>query len=150
MAQSIELDNDVMALVRCEAEVQNRSVSEQITHWLHIGRAIEMSDDFDHARVSAALAGELQTTDLTALEKAVWSEKFLEKMSEPGPGEEDFFANLHRSPPLPDISFSAMSSARIPIPRNEPTWAACGIVGCKTGDKRSGHSSPWAWWRFRP
>lgn len=96
MAQSVELSDEVMPLVRCEAELQNRSVSEQITHWLRIGRAIEKCGAFDHARISAALAGELQTTELTALEKAVWSERFLEKMSEPGPGEEDFFAELLR------------------------------------------------------
>lgn len=99
MAQAVELGDDVMALVRCEAELQNRSVVEQITHWLHIGRAIEKSGAFDHTRVSAALAGELETADLTALEKAVWSERFLEKMSEPGPREQAFFAKLHRSAP---------------------------------------------------
>ena len=97
MAQSVELCDEVMALVRCEAELQNRSVADLITHWLRIGRAIEKSGAFDHTRVSAALAGELQTTDLTALEKAVWSESFLEKMSEPGPGEEDFFAELRKN-----------------------------------------------------
>ncbi|WP_040440015.1 TA system antitoxin ParD family protein [Roseibium aggregatum] len=97
MAQSVELCDDVMSLVCCEAELQNRSVSEQITLWLRIGRVIEKSGAFDQARVSAALAGELQTTDLTALEKAVWSERFLEKMSEPGPREQDFFAELRKN-----------------------------------------------------
>ena len=97
MAQSVELSDEVMALVRCEAELQNRSVADLITHWLRIGRAIEKSGDFDHARISAALAGELQTTDLTAPEKAVWSEMFLEKMSEPSPGEQDFFDELRKN-----------------------------------------------------
>ncbi len=97
MAQSVELSDEVMSLVRCEAELQNRAVVEQITHWLRIGRAVEKSGAFDHARVSAALAGELETTDLTALEKAVWSERFLEKMSAPGPGEQDFFAELRKN-----------------------------------------------------
>ncbi|ERP97779.1 hypothetical protein Q669_21475 [Labrenzia sp. C1B10] len=96
MAQSVELSDEVMSLVRCEAELQNRSVADLITHWLCIGRAVEKSGAFNHARVSATLAGELQTTDLTALEKAVWSERFLEKMSEPGPGEQDFFAELSK------------------------------------------------------
>lgn len=94
MAQSVKLGDDVMALVRRESELQNRSIAGQITHWLRIGSAIEKSGIFDQARLTAALAGDLETSTLTAAEKAVWSEIFLEKMSEPGPGEEAFFVEL--------------------------------------------------------
>lgn len=51
MAQSIKLSDEVMALVRREADLQSRSVAGQITHWLKIGRAIERSGTFDHARL---------------------------------------------------------------------------------------------------
>lgn len=97
MAKSIELGDDVMSLVHREAELRGRSVTEQIIHWLRIGVAIEKSGTFDDANIAAVLAGEHETTSLTALEKAVWSERFLEKISEPGPGEEAFFAELRKS-----------------------------------------------------
>ncbi|WJS00330.1 TA system antitoxin ParD family protein [Roseibium aggregatum] len=97
MAQSVELGDDVMALVRCEAELQNRSIAELITHWLRVGRAIEKSGAIDQTNITAVLTGELETTALTALEKVVWSESFLEKMSEPSPGEQAFFAELRKN-----------------------------------------------------
>ena len=43
------------------------------------------------------LAGEAETTALTPEEKAAWSERFLVKMSEPGPAEEAFFTELRVS-----------------------------------------------------
>ncbi|MBA5779474.1 hypothetical protein H2509_20270 [Stappia sp. F7233] len=92
MAQSVKLGDDVMALVRREAELQSRSVAGQITHWLRIGRAIEKSGNFDHSRISAALAGKLGTTGLTDEEKDVWLDSFTDAMAQPGPEEEAFFA----------------------------------------------------------
>jgi len=92
MAQSVKLGDDVMALVRRESELQSRSVAGQITHWLRIGRAIEKSGTVDHARITAALAGELETASLTNDEKDLWLDGFTERMSQPGPQEEAFFA----------------------------------------------------------
>ncbi|MBS3652065.1 hypothetical protein KEU06_26015, partial [Pseudaminobacter sp. 19-2017] len=34
MAQSVKLADDIMALVRREADLQSRSVAGQIAHWL--------------------------------------------------------------------------------------------------------------------
>ena len=48
----------------------------------------------DHAKISRVLAGELETTVLNEAEKGVWSEQFRQKMAEPGPEEEAFFAEL--------------------------------------------------------
>ena len=79
------------------SEIQSRSLAGQIMHWARIGRAIERAGSFDHPKISRLLAGELETTTLTAEEKAVWSERFLAKMSEPGPDEEAFFAELRKS-----------------------------------------------------
>jgi len=91
MAQSIKLADDIMNLVRRESELQSRSIAGQITHWMRIGRAIEKSGNFDQARLTAALAGEVETNELTDEEKDVWLDSFVEKMGQPGPGEEAFF-----------------------------------------------------------
>ncbi len=79
-AQSVKLPADIMMLVRREAEVQSRSVAGQIAHWLKIGRAIEQSASFDHARVVAALEGQLDTVELSAAEEAAWLDAFTRKM----------------------------------------------------------------------
>ena len=92
MAQSIKLADDIMTIVRRESELQSRSISGQVAHWVRIGRAIEKSGNFDHARITAALAGEIYTTELTSEENDVWLDRFVEKMGEPGPEEEAWFA----------------------------------------------------------
>lgn len=98
MAQSVKFADDALVDdARAVAEIQSRSLAGQITHWARIGRAIERSGSFDHVRLSRVLAGDFETTVLTAEEKAVWSERFLAKMSEPGAGEEAFFAELRES-----------------------------------------------------
>lgn len=92
MAQSIKLGDDIMNIVRRESELQSRSIAGQIAHWVRIGRAIERSGNFDHARITAALAGDIETTDLTGEEKDVWLDGFVEKIGQPGPGEQEFFS----------------------------------------------------------
>jgi hypothetical protein len=92
MAQSVKLADDIMALVRREAELQSRSVAGQITHWMKIGRAIEQSGRFDHARITAALDGRLDTTSLSEEEDAAWLEAFTETMATPSAAETAFFA----------------------------------------------------------
>lgn len=98
MAQTVKLaDDKLVDDARTEAELQSRSLAGQITHWARIGRAVERSAGFDHARLSRVLAGEMETGALTAEEKALWSERFLAKISEAGPAEEAFFAELRQS-----------------------------------------------------
>lgn len=92
MAQSIKLGDDIMTIVRRESELQSRSIAGQIAHWVRIGRAIEKSGNFDHARISAALAGGIETTELTDEEKDVWLDSFVEKMGQPGSEEDAFLA----------------------------------------------------------
>jgi hypothetical protein len=92
MAQSVKLGDDIMALVRREADLQSRSVAGQITHWMKIGRAIEQSGRFDHARITAALEGRLDTTELSEGETAAWLDAFTEKMGRPSGDEDAFFA----------------------------------------------------------
>lgn len=92
MAQSIKLGDDIMKIVRRESELQSRSIAGQIAHWVRIGRAIEKSGNFDHARITAALAGDIETANLTDEEKDVWLDSFVEKMGRPGSDEDAFFA----------------------------------------------------------
>src|SRR5690606_1481532 len=91
MAQSIKLGDDIMKIVRRESELQSRSIAGQIAHWVRIGRAIEKSGNFDHARITAALGGDMETTALTDEEKDVWLDSFVEKMGQPRPDEDAFF-----------------------------------------------------------
>jgi hypothetical protein len=55
MADYVELDEDIMDIVRREARKQGRSIDDQISHWAQIGRAIDKSPDFDDARVASIL-----------------------------------------------------------------------------------------------
>lgn len=92
MAQSVKLADDVMAAVRREADLHSRSVAGQITHWLRLGRAIEQSGAYDHARVTAALDGRLDPVELREEEAIAWLDAFTEKMSAHAPTEQAFFA----------------------------------------------------------
>jgi hypothetical protein len=92
MAQSVKLADDIMALVRREADLHSRSVAGQITHWLKIGRAIEHSGHFNYARITAALEGRLDTSQLQEDEESAWLDAFTEKMAQPSEAEEAFFA----------------------------------------------------------
>jgi hypothetical protein len=91
MAQSVKLADDVMAAVRREAELQSRSVAGQITHWMRLGRAIEQSGAYDHARVTAALEGRLDPAELREEESIAWLDAFTEKMSTASASEQAFF-----------------------------------------------------------
>ncbi|MCA2008642.1 type II toxin-antitoxin system CcdA family antitoxin [Tritonibacter mobilis] len=48
----------------------------------------------DEDKIAAALAGEIETTSLNEEEETIWTERFIEKMGEPGPEEEAFFEGL--------------------------------------------------------
>lgn len=96
MAQSVKLADDVMATIRREAELHSRSVAGQITHWVRLGRAIETSGAYDHARVTAALDGRLETTELREEEAIAWLDAFTEKMSAPSSKEQKFFDERRR------------------------------------------------------
>lgn len=96
MAQSVKLADDVMDLIRREADLHSRSVAGQITHWLRLGRAIEQSGAYDHARVTAALEGRLDTVELREEEAVAWLDAFTEKMSTPSVTEKAFFAKRQK------------------------------------------------------
>lgn len=91
MAQSVKLSDDVMALVRREADLHSRSVAGQITHWIRLGQAVEHSGSYDHLRITAALEGRLETSRLSEEEEAAWLDAFIEKMGQPSAAELDFY-----------------------------------------------------------
>lgn len=96
MAQSVKLADEIMALVRREADLHSRSVAGQITHWLKLGRAIEQSGAYDHVRITAALEGQLDTVELRPEEDAAWLEAFTTRMAEVPAAEAQFFARRAR------------------------------------------------------
>lgn len=96
MAQSIKLADDIMAEARLESELQSRSLSGQIAHWVRIGKAVERSRAFSHDRINAVLAGKAPTTTLSDEEYAVWSDKFDDLLTSPTAEEEAFFAERRR------------------------------------------------------
>lgn len=91
MPQSIKLSDEIMGLVRAEARRQSRSAAGQLAHWARIGRAIERSGRFDHARITAALDASLAPEALSEEEHAVWLDRFTETMTGPGADEAAFF-----------------------------------------------------------
>ena len=89
MEQSVKLADDIMALVRREAELRGRSISDQISHWVKIGRAFERSDQLGHSRTTPALAGEIGAL---SPEEEAWVKDFVEKMGYPTESEIAFHA----------------------------------------------------------
>ncbi|MEO0761515.1 MAG: hypothetical protein AAFZ09_06860 [Pseudomonadota bacterium] len=96
MAQSVKLSDEVMAFVRDEARLQDRSVAGQIAHWVRIGRTIERSPGFDYARVREALEAVRAPETLTPEEHDVWLGAFGDALSTPTPEAEAFFDDRRR------------------------------------------------------
>ncbi|MCA0907714.1 ParD-like family protein [Ruegeria marisrubri] len=90
-------DDELMDYVRQEAGLRNRSVDEQMRHWLLLGRAVEQSEKFDFERVIAALQAELLPVKLTPLEYACWLSLFSDLMGEPSAAEKAFFEQRKQS-----------------------------------------------------
>lgn len=90
MAQTIDLPDNIMDLVRAKAGQHDRSVVKQITHWLTIGRSLELSGGYDDGRVTAALGGEMDAAQLSHAEHEVWLEMFTTKMQAPSAIEKAF------------------------------------------------------------
>ncbi|WP_071796235.1 TA system antitoxin ParD family protein [Natronohydrobacter thiooxidans] len=96
MAKSVKLADGMMVAVRREAVLHRRTVAGQITLRIRLGRAIEQSGAYDHARVTAALEGRLDTVALRDEEVAAWLNAFTKKMSAPTVDEKTFFAKRRK------------------------------------------------------
>ena len=55
MAQSVRLPDELIDLAREEAALHDWTVSNQVSHWMSIGKAIERSGVYDYARISRLL-----------------------------------------------------------------------------------------------
>lgn len=93
MADDLVLDPRLIQIVEDEAAANGRTVSEQVAHWLLIGRAIERSGALDFARVEAFRAGELTHSDLRDNEYFRWEQGLLDWIKTPTHEEIDFFAD---------------------------------------------------------
>jgi len=71
---SIELSADLVEQARLEAAVFNRSIEEQIEHWVRLGQAAEETPGYTLDRVHAALEGRFNPDDLSEGEFAIYED----------------------------------------------------------------------------
>lgn len=96
MTQSVELGDDLMAEICREAERQGISVLEQVEQWVRLGKAIVKSENFNLAKVEAALSAKVPTAALSPIEFDVWSDMFDDLLTRPTPQAEALFAERRR------------------------------------------------------
>lgn len=71
MATAIKITDDIARAARAEAELMNRSMTEQVEHWARIGRALERLPGVSMAKVRTVLDAGRDFDDLNADERAV-------------------------------------------------------------------------------
>ncbi|WP_029113746.1 hypothetical protein [Mycobacterium sp. URHB0044] len=64
---------DLMDSATTEGARQSRSAKQQLDHWARVGRAVSSQHTASRRRVEAALAGDLDTNDLTVEEGVVFN-----------------------------------------------------------------------------
>ena len=64
---------DLLDSAAVEGARQSRSAKQQLDHWARVGRAVSSQHTASRRRVEAALAGELDTSDLTVEEGVVFN-----------------------------------------------------------------------------
>ena len=64
---------DLLDSAAAEGARQSRSAKQQLDHWARVGRAVSSRQTAARRRVEAALAGELDVTDLTEEEGVVFN-----------------------------------------------------------------------------
>lgn len=62
---------DLMESASSEGARQSRSAKQQLDHWARVGRAVSSQHTASRRRVESALAGDLDTTDLSLEEGVV-------------------------------------------------------------------------------
>ena len=97
MSESVTFDEFLLSPIRNEAIRQGRSLTEQITHWIEIGQAIEKrSSSFDYANIQAVFDGRKPHEELTDQEQHVWITQITRRMGYPSEKEKAFFAERRR------------------------------------------------------
>jgi hypothetical protein len=64
---------DLLDSAAVEGARQSRSAKQQLDHWARVGRAVSSRDSAARRRVEAALAGELDVTELSEEEGVVFN-----------------------------------------------------------------------------
>lgn len=96
MVSTYELDPITAEMATRQGERRGLSMSEQISRWLVIGRAIEDSNEFDYQNVDEALNGKRSPDNLTGVEQEVWSAELVEAVATPTPEEAAYFEACRR------------------------------------------------------
>jgi hypothetical protein len=71
MPVAVKINDDIATAARAEAELMNRSTTEQLEYWTRIGRALERLPDVSMAKVRAVLDAGRDFDDLNADERAI-------------------------------------------------------------------------------
>lgn len=71
MSVAIKINDDIAAAARAEAELMNRSMTEQLEYWARVGRALERLPGVSMAKVRAVLNAGRDFDDLDTDERAV-------------------------------------------------------------------------------
>lgn len=71
MSVAVKINDDLAAAARAEAELMSRSMTEQVEHWMRIGRALERLPGVSMAKVRTVLNAGRDFDDLNADERAL-------------------------------------------------------------------------------
>ena len=82
--QSVKIADDLIAILRDDAERESRSLAGQVEHYIRIGRAIARSPDYDHHRVEDALSGGMEIHELSLEEQEAFFAEFASLMEKQG------------------------------------------------------------------
>ncbi len=73
---------DLMDSAAVEGARQSRSAKQQLDHWARVGRAVSSQQSASRHRVEAAMAGDLDLTDLDIDEEVVFNAEITAAMEE--------------------------------------------------------------------
>lgn len=71
MSVAVKINDDIAVAARAEAELMNRSMTEQLEHWARIGRSLERLPGVSMAKVRTVLDAGRDFNDLKADERAI-------------------------------------------------------------------------------
>ena len=91
---AVKISTPIVEHARAAAKLHSRSISGQVEHWVRIGRAIERSPGYDHARIEAALRAEVAYDDLTGEEQRVYHDRLDEMVGTYSQDEIDAYKRL--------------------------------------------------------
>lgn len=94
MAKTLKISDSAYEVLAEAATVNSRSLSGQLEHWMHIGRAVERDPSIAYSRIEQALRGLLSPDELDETEQEEFFEAFNARMAAPSAEEAAFYGNL--------------------------------------------------------